>query len=344
MEQDYLKYLNTEREISQFKIEYLKKMLHKGDASTRRLLAIEEEFLQIPFENIAGSLSELLSAIKIFRDSRTAFHDLYPDDKKIKNNVLSLFQDKVKEKILEIDKGMNGLKIKQARERARVLTILLCIHLYLNESVRKINGLGLNINEGDLLIEISKKYEDDIFIFYNYVIENIKSFAFLSESSREIISEIKKLDNISADHQSGFFEIKQKSFRNRKLFGFFLPSKHSGRETLRPYYMSIFDEDGFNLSKLFLNAPRAVLLDDEYYKFITLVSLDEIKDNLVLLEKYEELIKKIFHIKLSGKNNLKIDTNSSEVLIPSSRTEDEGIRDALKESSAIFSNILKSII
>ena len=140
MEQDYLKYLNTEREISEFKIEYLKKMLHKGDASTKRLLAIEEEFVQIPFEKIAGSLSELLSAIKIFRESRTTFHDLYKDERVSKENILKSFQNEIKEKILEIDSGIAGLKIKAARERARVLTILLCIQLYINESIKKVNN------------------------------------------------------------------------------------------------------------------------------------------------------------------------------------------------------------
>ena len=346
MEKDCLKYLNTEREISEFKIEYLKKMLHKGDASTKRLLAIEEEFLNIPFEKIASSLSELLSAIKIFRESRTAFHDFYKEEPKIAKSeyALDLFNKSLKEKILELNENISHLKIKSARDTARVLTILLCILFYIDESKNKVLKMNLSINEGDLLTEISNKYEEDIFIFYNYIIENVNDFDFLNERSKQMISEIKKLDNICFNSDEKYLSIISKTFRGKKIFGFFLPSKHSGRETLRPYYMSLFDEDGFSLSKLFLPIPRAVILDDEYYKFITLVSPNEIKDNIVLLEKYEQLMKKIFHLKLSGKKDLRIDIKSSKILIPCSRTEDEGIRSALSESSAIFSNILTSIL
>lgn len=346
MEKDYLKYLNTEREISEFKIEYLKKMLHKGDASTKRLLAIEEEFIQIPFEKIASSLSELLSAIKIFRESRTVFHDLYKEEpKSIKSeDALDLFSKSLKKKILELNESISNLKIKSARDTARILAILLCILFYVDESKNKILKINFSINQNDLLEEISKKYEEDIFIFYNYIIENVKNFEFLNQRSKNLISELKRLDNISLDSDKKYFSIISKTFRGKKIFGFFLPSKHSGRETLRPYYISLFDEDGFSLSKLFLPIPKAVILDDEYYKFITLVSPNEIKDNIVLLEKYEQLMKKIFHLKLSGRKELRIDIESSKILIPCSRTEDEGIRSALSESSAIFSNILTSIL
>ena len=345
MEQDYLKYLKTEREISEFKIESLKKMLHKGDASTKRLLAIEEEFIKIPFEKLAGSLSELLSAIKIFRDSRTAFHNIYKEEvSSSKSDILQLFQEKLKKKILDIDLSLENLKIKNARERARVLIILLSMFLYINESINKIQKMQINIDENDLLVEIKNKYDEDIFVFYNYVIDNAAEFDFLTKNAKNFILEIKKLENISIESDFDFFKIKPTNFRNKKIFGFFIPSKHSGRETLKPYHMSLYDEDGLNISKLFSLSPRAVLLNKEYYKFISIVSLNDIKNNIVLLERYEELMKKIFHLKLSGRDNLKIDINKSSILIPHSRTEDDGIRSALNESSAIFSNILTSIL
>ena len=77
LEKDLLKYLNTEREISRFKIDSLKKSLNKNEASTKRLIEIEEEFLSIRFETLANSLSELLSAIKIFRESRWSKNEYY---------------------------------------------------------------------------------------------------------------------------------------------------------------------------------------------------------------------------------------------------------------------------
>ena len=100
MELDYLKYLKTEREISEFKINSLKKVLSKKDPSTKRLLAIEEEFLSIPFEKIVSNLSELLSAIKIFRESRTKFFELY-NKEEVTTNTSSLNFKKIKENLKE---------------------------------------------------------------------------------------------------------------------------------------------------------------------------------------------------------------------------------------------------
>jgi hypothetical protein len=150
--------------------------------------------------------------------------------------------------------------------------------------------------------------------------------------------------NISVDSGDNFFSIINTKARGRGLFGFFIPTRHIGREILKPYYLKIYDEDGLNVSKLFSYNPKSVLLNNEYYKFLNLLKPEEIKDNLVLLERYEVLMKKIFHLKLSGKNNLKIDTKNSVILVPASRTEDEGMRLALLESSAILSNILTNSI
>ncbi len=348
MEQDYFKYLKTEREISEFKIESLKKMINKGDSSTKRLLAIEEEFLQIPFEKITGSLSELLSAIKIFRDSRNAFYNLYPLDKepylKKEADAINLTKRIIKEKIQEVDSDMGSLKIKDLRGRSRVLIILISIFLYLEKNKEEITLKKINVSEVDLLREIEKRYIDDIFIYYNEIIKNISNYNFISEASKAAILDVKQLINISETHSAEDMAILSQRLRGRLTFGFFLNVRHSGREILKPYYMRLYDEDGLNISKIFSMSPRAVLNKNEYYKFISLLSPEEIKHNILLLERFEILMKKIFHLKLSGKNNLKIDSNKSLIFVPVSRTEDEGIKAALSESSAIFSNILKSII
>jgi hypothetical protein len=347
MDKDYLKYLNTEKEISEFKINYLKKMLHKGDASTKRLLAIEEEFVQIPFEKLTNSLSDLLSAIKVFRESRNAFYDLYPiSEEKISSveNYFDFIKDNLKYEIKKFELEIESSKIKLAREKSRTLIILLCIFVYLEKNQNEIKKRNLNINELDLVKEISKRYLEDIFSFYNEIILTISDFSFLSEKSKLFLSEVKCLVNLVESNDGRFLNIKPERIRTKSSFGFYLNSKHSGRETLRPYYMSLYDDGGDNISKIFSLSARASILNGEYYKFISLLSPEELKDNIILLERYENLMKKIFHLKLSGKPNLKIDEKKSLILVPASRTEDEGIKEALNESSAIFSNILKSII
>jgi hypothetical protein len=347
MEQDYLKYLKTEREISEFKIDQLKKSLLNGDPSKKRLLAIEEEFVSIPFENIASNLSDLLSAIKIFRESRTAFYDLYSQTQASNIDYSSLLDNakgRVKQKIKDLEIDIAGSKIRPARNKSRLLNIMICILMYLEKTELEISKMNLKIKYSDLNSEILKKYSEDIFLFYNDIILESVNFNFLNNNSKELLSEIKPLQNISTDPKDNFFSILNTKTRGRGLFGFFIPAKHIGREILRPYYLKLYDEDGLNISKLFSYNPKSILLNDEYYKFLTLLNPEDIKDNLVLLERYEFLMKKIFHLKLSGKDNLKIDTKNSLILVPASRTEDEGIRVALLESSTILSNILTNSI
>lgn len=347
MEQDYLKYLKTEREISEFKIEQLKKSPSGGDSSKKRLIAIEEEFISIPFESIATNLSELLSAIKIFRESRTAFYDLYSQGQVSSIdylNVLNEAKNKVKQKIQDLEIDIVGSKIRPARNKSRLLNIMICILMYLEKTELEISRMNLKVKYSDLNSEILKRYYEDIFLFYNDIILESANFNFLNKSSKELLSEIKPLTNIAIDSGSDFFSILNTKTRGRGLFGFFIPAKHVGREILKPYYLKLYDEDGLNISRLFSYNPKSILLNDEYYKFLTLLNPEDIKDNLVLLERYEVLMKKIFHLKLSGKENLKVDTKKSLILVPASRTEDEGIRVALLESSTILSNILTNSI
>jgi len=351
MNSEFEKYLKTEREISLFRIESLKKMLSKNEASTRRLLAIEEEFLKIPFEKISSSLPELLSAIKIFRDSRAAFYEMYslPSEEERGTEDSNLMADCLGLLEIEISKISEERffdNIKDFRSNGRLLTILLCIHSYLFKTMQEVEDRNINVSPKDLLSEISQKYSQDIFSIYNQIISDLDLNLLKSQKSKEAVKFVKPLSDISGEFESVFFEIRTERAKGKTLFGFFLPAKHIGRETMRPYHLRLLDEDGFNISKLFNMQARSVFLKEknEYYKFISLVSLDEIKDNLVLLDRYQFLMKKIFHNKLSGRPGVRVDIKKSSILIPASRTEDEGLKEALSSASAIFSNILTKLI
>jgi len=351
MNSEFEKYLKTEREISLFRIESLKKMLSKNEASTRRLLAIEEEFLKIPFEKISSSLPELLSAIKIFRDSRAAFYEMYslPSEEERGTEDSNLMADCLGLLEIEISKISEERffdNIKDFRSNGRLLTILLCIHSYLFKTMQEVEDRNINVSPKDLLSEISQKYSQDIFSIYNQIISDSDLDLLKSQKSKEAVKFVKSLADISGEFESVFFEIRTERAKGKTLFGFFLPAKHIGRETMRPYHLRLLDEDGFNISKLFNMQARSVFLKEknEYYKFISLVSLDEIKDNLVLLDRYQFLMKKIFHNKLSGRPGVRVDIKKSSILIPASRTEDEGLKEALSSASAIFSNILTKLI
>jgi hypothetical protein len=344
------KYLETEREISSFKLESIRKMISKADASTKRLAAIEEEFLSIPFDRISNTLPELLSAIKIFRDSRQAFYEMYPvptdDSTATDNRTISFIYSELKKEIISYSKKSSISKAKDSRMTGRVLTILLSILVYLEKSEKQVRQLSIEIDEKDLILELIKIYDRDIFSFYNDIITASSGFDFLPEEVKNSISSVKPLVCVESIDDNFSFTIDVERAKGRNIFGFFLPIKHTGRETLRPYHLHLIDEDGFNISKLFIPQARSILSENknEYYKFVSIISIDDISDNAVLFEKYQVLMKKIFHNKLSGKCGVRLDCKDSSVLVPSSRTEDEGIKEAFSIASAIFSNILNNIV
>ena len=338
------KYLDTEREISYFRVEHLKKMLTKNDPSTKRLMEIEQEFLSIPFENIVNTLPELLSAIKIFRTSRLAFFKSYPelikaeenvDDNDIADGILN----SIRKEIHALSVRDDQLRIKEFREKGRTILTLLCLYSYIERTIKEINDRDIRITEREILNEIYHKYNEDIFYFYNLLLKN-PNFSFINTFSKNAIMATKPLENICIESDSPFFEIREEIVKGKKIIGFFLPIPHIGREIMQPYHLHLFDEDGFNVSKVFdMHAKSVVLRErDKYYKFVQIIDLDKIKDNLLLLEKYHLLMQKI---KDKGSANLKIDCNSSSIMCPCSRTEDEGLRDSFASASAIFANILK---
>ena len=341
------KYLRTEREISSFRAESLRKMLSNNEPSTRRLLEIEDDFLKIQFEKISSTLPELLSAIKIFRDSRGAFYSMYPEIKRmevpenISYNPLEDCLPLISEQVSILSDGYSE-SILDFRSKGRTLTILLSLYSYIKLTNQEVKNRNLNIDYKELLYEVSAKYSQDIFSLYNGVIEDPDTTGLnLTKEAKNMVLAVKPLQNILEEliSEADFLEIKEKNVKGKNILGFFIPIKHIGREIMQPYHLHLFDEDGFNVSKLFKMQPKNILhLNDKYYKFIHILCLDEIKNNLILLDKYHLLMNK-----LSSKDKIKIDPKKSLIMIPSSRTEDEGIRDSFESVACIFSNILKKI-
>lgn len=347
MEQEAIEYLRTEREISAFRAESLRKLLSaRGEASTKRLLAIEEEFGEIPFESISDDISSLLSAIKIFRSSRTAFYKMY-DLRHLSSaqsgKILLTLRDSLKAEISLMAERLQDLGAKSARHVARVLVILISILDYVNKSISRIEALDVSIDYNDLLVEIGRKYELDIFSMFNAIIVS-GGGDWLSTRAQGIIRSVRPLENLASSSSGDeFYLVNSEKIRGRNVFGFFIPSKHTGREILRPYHLSVFDHEGFDLSRLFDLDAKSVMfgLTGEYYKFVPVISLTKIKDDLVMLDRYDNFIRRIFDSKLGGgRGGIRIDTENSEILVPASRTEDEGLKEASIVASAIFQKLI----
>lgn len=336
---EYTKYLATEREISSFKIESLKR-LGDNSPSTKRLLAIEEEFISIPFETMAFTISDLLSAIDMFRNSRTLFYNTYSIERKTKEikeidefnllkEITSVLTKNIASRQLTHD-TKEEIPLKIIRSEGRILVILLCILKYFKKSIDHLMRLGVTLDQRDIIVEMINKYYQDIFIFYNDIIDSSNDFGFLSDQQRRIISKTKKLYIQKFDNSVDNLILSRKT-KGQNILGCFLPVKHVGRETAKPYYLKIIVNEA-DVSKLFSQNIKVLIppSKDEYYKFIQLVSPEEIASNLILLERYEDLLSSIPAM---------IDISRSFALIPSSRTEDDGIKESFEAASAIFSSL-----
>lgn len=340
MDSDALKYLETEREISSFRLESLKR-LDDGFSSTKRLIAIEEEFLSIKFELVAEALSELLAAINIFRNSRTIFYETYKTTDAtnnadlVSNDCIELIVSSLKGEItargLLLD-SQNHVSLGAIRSEGRVLVILLCILKYFEKSANDLKALNINIDENDIVVEMNKKYYQNIFSFYNEII-GLPDTLILNKAQLLLVSKTKKLHKQCFSEKLGT-KLLCKKIKGIATIGCFLPMKHIGRETSRPYYANIVIRNN-NVSSLFSLQTNSVLPEGshEYHKFISMIHPDELASNLILLEKYEDLVSTV-------NGGAFIDIEKSFVLIPSSRTEDDGVKASLCVATTIFSNLL----
>jgi hypothetical protein len=76
MSSSILKYISEEKDIARYKLALLRKGEKKNYKA--RLMAIEEEFLDYPFERIgASSTEELRGAMSLFRSDRHLFYERY---------------------------------------------------------------------------------------------------------------------------------------------------------------------------------------------------------------------------------------------------------------------------
>lgn len=352
MNQEAKNYLKTECEISSFRAESLRKILEKTQSSsTKRLLAIEEEFVSLPFESFVEDLPGLLCAINIFRTSRTTFYEMYKiggTKSDINTTAIPRLRASLEKEISLMAERQTDFSAKAARHFGRVIVILLSILSYLDKAMTRMSELSIVTDHNDLIMEISKRYESDIFSVYNLVVAGGYNKGLIKSDAQDAISRIKQLIDISTGQSDGFYEISSNKMKSKSLFGFFIPSKHSGREILRPYHLHLVDEDDFDISGLFSLDAKSMLFSsggiEEYYKYISVIDLAKIKDNLILLDKYNVLIKKIFHRKLNDMPNIRINTDLSSIMVPASRTEDEGLKEALIEASAIFNKLIITTI
>lgn len=340
MNSEAKKYLETEIEISKFRIASLEKLLTKGERSAKRLISIEEDFQKIDFNSFVSDLPDLLCAINIFRNSREAFKQIYNNDistsfkEQISNlEVLNLIKNLLNAKLKEfVDNKWSIAGAKKRRLLTKVIVLLLSATCYIDDMISVASQQPRCESCSNYLQNINNNFKFKIFKYYNYVIDNSSLFGQLSELQKSNLSKTKKLSEMKIqDDKLGFFSLSWPLIRRRKVQGFFLPLPHCGREIATPYYMELFSCDGLDITSLFEErAVSAINEIDEgtYYKFIPIRN-----SSLNCIEKIVGINNDCKHF---------LNKNLSKIFIATSRTEDEGIRDAMILASAILQEIITS--
>lgn len=351
-----IEYINTEKEISRFKKESLEKSLSRDSPSTKRLIQIEEEFLQIPFEKIESrGISEIMTAIKIFRDSRHSFYLLYPElssssvevNKKLYPEVIDIFLEKLKNLISEKENKIIEEKSSASdlRRVSREIIIYVSMISLLEKTLLNIKENDLSLQTSEILEEISLNYQSNVFYYYNNSIDIASNFL-KSEILNSYVSDVKKMVNLTNekfDSNELFFCFSNFLVRGKESFGMYLPIRHVGREIAKPFYIkAIFDNE--NYSPIFSLSSKNVVYpkSNDYYKFLSIKEKSIILENDYFKIKFDKLIKKLYSNKLDNKNFVNLSLKDSIVMIAATRTEDEYLRDVCVQAFKHINHILNN--
>jgi hypothetical protein len=130
MNDTFLKYIKNEKDISRYKVSLLKKGPQRAYKS--RLLSIERDFLEYPFEKISfDTIESLKKALSLFKTDRHQFEKLYSKRAVVKTRAVSndhiealkdkfLFYEKLYEKLLDFKiKEINLLEDPMIRSKVK---------------------------------------------------------------------------------------------------------------------------------------------------------------------------------------------------------------------------------
>ncbi len=324
------KYIDSELELSKLRLLSLEESNTLSDIAKKRLIDIELEFQSLNFDNLnVNTLSDAMTAIRLYRTSRKNFSNIYINKSK---NIVSSFESFLdKETSLDI-KDKKSIELKY---HIRRVAIAMCIK--------------------DVFLALRSKIDDDVVaieMIYDLISDSKNSIFSLYNDSLDLLVGILKKDykkDIKIQPLTSLFSdsncdekqlsLREVSFYGKNTVGIILPEKSCGRETLWVAYKKIklFDND---ITELFNNDVSNIFLDGEYHKAILFKNKNLIQDSRSLLSKYYFIMSLFFQNALSKREikSIKIDSEGSKILIPSSRTEDQALKIV---SNDFFSDAIK---
>jgi hypothetical protein len=196
MTDNLLQFIKDEKDIAKYKISLLKK--GKDKSYKHRLISIERDFVEYPFEKISfETLDELKEAISLFKTDRTLFEKKFTKHSFKKTRLVSKNQRKVINQkirfynnlykylldfeIKEVDLSLQNSdhssseSANMAKRRARIQILIYCLSRFIYHKIKRIEASldleSLSFQEYDLtrkaLDDFFAGFKDKLFRHYN---------------------------------------------------------------------------------------------------------------------------------------------------------------------------------
>lgn len=345
MRQDVKKYIDSELEVSRLRIESLQKSGSLSEAAISRLIEIERFFQAIDFEALSfSSISEAMTAVRLFRSSKKDFTKLYLDkaesvEFEILESILE-YKQSIMQNLLDEDSSCVSTKNKIRK------LILLESSLKLFKALKeKLSLLKEEASVNKIFLEFMDHYQNEIFGFYNESLKEVLSH--LSSQGKQIYKINGLSDIISSCHSTSFDFKFQKIISHGKITrGIVLPVRHLGRETSWVCFKKIVIS-GIDFSEIFSYTLKNVTYEGKYYKAMILRDKKELLEDSELLSKYQILSNLFYQNALDEKKTqsigLSLDLDKSKILIPASRTDDDSLRESWHTFLVDFKQIINGV-
>ena len=344
MIQDVKKYIDSEFEVSKLRVESLTKSNNLSEVTVGRLVELEKFFQSIDFESLKiNTVSDAMTAVRLFRSSKKDFIKLYLkkndySDFKVFDSILN-YRERLFDGLME-EKGLSCIATKDALKRFILANSSLKLYKALDS---KLKMLKVDDSTDRMYIEFINQHPNEIFGFYedsrSEVIEELTSH-------KKLKYKINGLTDIISLNPNASFSFQKIISHGKVSKGIVLPIRHLGRETTWVCFKKIIINE-IDFSEIFSYSLKNVLHEGRYYKAIILRDKKEIIEEESLLSQYHALSNLFYQNALdnlsSQKSGISIDLQKSKIYIPSSRTEDDSLRENWQNFLLDFKQIINGV-
>ena len=293
-------------------------------------------------------------------------------DVKIKE--INIVQNKTLQSLLkEIPKDLEKIdisKIKKiegsliGKKRARIQLLLFCFAKYMYITLKNIS-LRIkkeSITYGDLkninidIINIFSEYKSKYYQYFNNAISELPLLLSGTMGENDYIKLIHPLSNIvttiekfqiSKISQDNFIfndlgKVIQKKSSDRS-YGFNTNIKRIGNETVKPYYIEIFSENGKDLTNIFEKNFFNNYLNKEYFKALSIRPLQNIKQDIKDISEFNSYMVgddyNYNDLNSGSVSNITLSKENSIILVANTRSDSEHLDDSEKIIDLLINNI-----